>query len=166
MATPGNTPTTDSAVLLAIVDKINDADSVNDHVVSITAESFFQGVAYAGDHYIQLVPGAAVDRKGVGVDDGLLQTEFRVVFYKRLMTDMADQDTQRITHATLGLFKLIADVDAQLINSMLGGLTLTPIVPVRRAPVQSPPVSNSGWTAAERLYTVTYKVSYPEIQDQ
>ena len=166
MATPGNTSTTDAAVLLAIVDKINDASSVNDHVVSITSESFFQGVAYAGDHYIQLVPGAAVDLINVGDSIGLIEMEFRVVFYKRLLMDIADQDTQKIAHASLGLLKLIRNVDAQLVNSMLGGLVLVPVSPVRRAPVMKPPVSASGWTAAERIYTTQYQVSYPSIQDQ
>lgn len=171
MATPGNSPTTDAAVLLAIVDKINDSESINDHAVYVVADSFFQGVSYIGDHYIQVVPGAVVDTIAVGDDGagggiGLIETEFRVVIYRRQLSDLADQDTQRITHDSLGLLQLVNAVDAQLINSMLGGIVLTPIRPVRRAPVSKGPVVADGWAAQERLYTVKFQVSYPGIQDQ
>ena len=166
MATPGNQNTTDAKVLLAIVDEINDASSINDHVVSISADPSFLGVSYAGDHYIQVIPGSVEDRIGTGDGSGVHETEFSVVVYKRLVTDLANQDTKKITHATLGLLSLIDDIDAQLVNSMLGGIVLTPIIPISRESILKPKETAQGWAASERRYSVLYKVSYPEIKDQ
>lgn len=166
MATPGNSPTTDAAVLRAMVNKINDATSIPDQTAYVVAEPIFMGVAYTGDQYVQVVPGAAVDRIGTGNTRGLIETEVRAVVYKRLFLDSADIQTELITNASIGLLQLVGDVDGQLINSMLDGLIVQPIVPVRRAPVVKPPVFNSGWSSVERFYTLKYVVSYPAIQDQ
>lgn len=164
MTTPGQQITTDLAVLNAVLFQIRQVSSISSVTSWISATPVFLGTDYPGDFYVQVVPGSSVDehsRQG----SGYIAAEITVVSFKRLLLDQAEQETELIASATVGLLTVVQDIYDRLTNNFLKGLLTVPMRPTRRGPALAGPIAGSGWASIERRFEAKYRVAFPDIQE-
>lgn len=162
MTTPGQTITTPEAVLAEIVAQLRTVSGLNEGNCYLIAQPMFVGVNYGGDHYVQVCPGSAID-KLTAEGEGFTVDNLRIVVFKRLMTDMIDQDTQKLTDATNGVLKLVRDITDKLTQNFLRGLLVVPLKPLRRE-MGGVPDSFSGWARIDRVFDMAYRINYSAPQ--
>lgn len=163
MATPGNNPTTLTAVLKAIVSQLATVSTLTTANTFICAEVRFLGTAFPGDVYVEVVLGSGTDHyanEGIGMMDD----DVTIAIYKRLQVDVQNVDTQRLADQSLGVLQLVDSIFAKLTNNFLNGLLLQPMTPMRREPGDSVPVAGAGWATVHRRFKMRYLVTYPDPQ--
>ena len=157
-----NDITTDLEVLDAVVKVLQKPFAKSQ--VFITAEPIFLGLSYPGDEYIEVVPGAKIDR-GATVGHGLCSQEIRIVCFRRLMMDIQEQDTQRLINESRGLVATVNKVYSSLSNNFLENLLVVPMHPVRQSAASVAPLTATGWASIERVFTCQYEQPFPEVQN-
>lgn len=160
MATPGQNNTTLTTCLNQIVAVLSTVDTLNNGNVFIAADPVFLGTSYMGDRYVEVVPGANMD-KYAPVGSGYQDDSVSVYVYYRLLLDQADMDTRKLADSSIGLLALMDTIDDSIINHFLGGLLLQPMMPKSREPW---PQAAAGWAGIRRVYNFRYRTTYPNPQ--
>ena len=163
MSTPGNVVTSTEEVLNEIVAQLATVEGLNTGNVWISAVPFFLQVSIPGDQYVQVVPGAAIDSyAGEGI--GYTADQVKIVVFKRLLLDMAQQDTQKIANASVGILQLVQLITNKLTQNFLNAKLTSPLLPMRRDAANSAPVEAMGWVSMERVFQMRYLIDFSAPQ--
>jgi hypothetical protein len=157
-----NVITTETAILNQVVAELQTLNDANAGNVFIAAQTVWLAEP-PGDFYLEVIPGVAID-KWAKQGNGWIKDSFTVCVFKRLIVDMQDQDTAKIADASVGLLKLIDDVQTKLTLSYLAGKALVPILPERReAGERNPDDPYDGWIMMRRTFVVEYLYAVPAL---
>lgn len=145
--------TTTDAVYRQLLTQLKTVASVDDAFIYIAPRPIFTQEA---QQYVQLVPGVpnSVDpRSGTG----LVEEEFDVAVWSRLLSDQVPQSTDRISDATFGILKIVGEVRAALLQ--YEGSEVTIPVHWLHGSIANESEEHPGWVEMSDTHRVGYEVA-------
>jgi len=127
--------------------------SVHDDYIYITPVPLY---SQSDERIIQLIPGTPmVETEATGI--GYVEEDFRVAVWARVYLDQVNHSTERVTNATYGVMKTMAEVRQALIQSDANSTATTAV----RWTGGSHPIESEdapGWVYYEDTFRIGYEI--------
>lgn len=112
---------------------------------------------------IQVIPGTPITtHPDTGV--GLIEEEFQVAVWKKVLLDQLVHSTAKITNASIGILTTITAVRRTLIQSWLDGHATVPVVFLQGSAAAEHD-ADMGWVMLTDTYRVSYQINW-DVEDE
>lgn len=150
------------AVYQQVMTELKLVDGFNDANVMMRVRPVFL-TNPPGDQYVQVVTGTAIEKQARSYL-GYCTDQITIAVFKRLLTDQAERDTQKITNDAVGLMKLMGAVESAMINTKLAGLLTATMCPVRTDAPEESGIEADGWVMMRRTFDMQHQYDFPAEQ--
>lgn len=155
-----NVITDEISIINQVLAELRTLDDANEANVFLAAYPIWLPMP-PGDWYIELVMGVGQD-KAAKHPIGWMLDSFSVCIFRRLLVDQSDYDTKRIADESLGVLRMVLDVQTKLTESFLAGMALVPVLPDRReSGERNPEDPYDGWVMMRRTFRLEYLYAFP-----